>query len=83
MSLRVPKLFFCVLFLPGMQGVEVSKVGLDLSPLTVFQVFMFSLSLSTGLQPELAPLSPYTLVVANVNALIAQLIFVFLSGAGN
>jgi hypothetical protein len=51
--------------------------------MTLFQLFMFSLSLSTGLQPELAPLSPYTLVLANINALIAQLIFVFLSGAGN
>jgi hypothetical protein len=43
---------------------------------------MFSLSLSTGLQPELAPLSPYTLVVANLNALLAQLLFAFLSAAG-
>eukprot|EP01018_Ginkgo_biloba_P021319 Gb_13021 [translate_table: standard] len=60
---------------------EARATGLQLSWMTLFQVFMFSVSLSTGLQPELAPLSPYTLVVANVNALIAQLIFVFMSGA--
>ncbi|CAI5984967.1 unnamed protein product [Closterium sp. NIES-64] len=47
----------------------------------IFQVLMFSLSLSTGLEPALAPASPYALVVANVNALVAQLLFVFLSGA--
>lgn len=64
----------------GLNGEE-GPPGLQLSLQTVFQVFMFSVSLSTGLQPELAPLSPYTLVVANLNALIAQLIFVFLSGA--
>ncbi|CAI5971396.1 unnamed protein product [Closterium sp. NIES-65] len=34
-----------------------------------------------GLEPALAPASPYALVVANVNALVAQLLFVFLSGA--
>jgi hypothetical protein len=51
-------------------------------PWTLFRLFMFSLSLSTGLQPELVPVSPYTLVVANINALFAQLLFVFLSGAG-
>lgn len=56
-------------------------LGLQLTWGTLFQVFMFSVSLSTGLQPELAPMSPYTLVVANLNALFAQLIFVFLSGA--
>eukprot|EP00246_Nothoceros_aenigmaticus_P012068 TRINITY_DN3573_c0_g1_i1.p1 TRINITY_DN3573_c0_g1~~TRINITY_DN3573_c0_g1_i1.p1 ORF type:complete len:682 (-),score=135.45 TRINITY_DN3573_c0_g1_i1:191-2236(-) len=55
--------------------------SLQLSWSTLFQVFMFSLSLSTGLEPELSPLSPYTLVVANVNALVSQLLFVFLSGA--
>lgn len=60
---------------------EAGVTGLQLSWTTLFQVFMFSVSLSTGLQPELAPLSPYTLVVANLNALIGQLIFVFLSGA--
>jgi hypothetical protein len=60
---------------------EAGVTGLQLSWTTLFQVFMFSVSLSTGLQPELAPLSPYTLVVANLNALIAQLIFVFMSGA--
>jgi len=60
----------------------VTSGGLRLSGSTLFQIFMFSLSLSTGLQPEIAPLSPYTLVLANVNALFAQLIFVFLSGAG-
>ena len=63
---------------PGMDG----GIGLELSWMTVFQVFMFSLSLSTGLEPELAPLSPYTLVVANLNALFAQLILAFLSAAG-
>lgn len=50
--------------------------------MTFFRVFMFSLSLSTGLEPDLAPLSPYTLVVANLNALLAQLILSFLSAAG-
>lgn len=64
------------------EGKEAGVTGLELSWTTLFQVFMFSVSLSTGLQPELAPLSPYTLVVANLNALIAQLIFVFMSGAG-
>ncbi|MCO5563525.1 hypothetical protein L7F22_017169 [Adiantum nelumboides] len=63
------------------QNTKGSLEGLQMSWQTVFQVFMFSVSLSTGLQPELAPLSPYTLVVANLNALFAQLIFVFLSGA--
>lgn len=73
-----PVLIFCVLILSG----DVTSGGLSLSASTLFQIFMFSLSLSTGLQPEIAPLSPYTLVLANVNALFAQLIFVFLSGAG-
>lgn len=68
----------CVIVLSG----DVTSGGLSLSWTTLFQIFMFSLSLSTGLQPEIAPLSPYTLVLANFNALFAQLIFVFLSGAG-
>jgi hypothetical protein len=68
----------CIFYLSG----DVTSGGLNLSWTTLFQIFMFSLSLSTGLQPEIAPLSPYTLVLANVNALFAQLIFVFLSGAG-
>eukprot|EP00850_Spirogloea_muscicola_P002162 SM000008S22251 [mRNA] locus=s8:650927:656069:- [translate_table: standard] len=55
--------------------------GLTLNWYTLFQVLMFSLSLATGLQPEVVPLTPYTLVLANVNALVAELIFVFLSGA--
>jgi hypothetical protein len=68
------------------RGVFESAPGDDTSgvltmPWTLFRVFMFSLSLSTGLQPELVPVSPYTLVVANINALFAQLLFVFLSGA--
>lgn len=69
-------------FIFGLTG-EATATGLSLSWDTLFVIFMFSLSLSTGLQPEIAPLSPYTLVLANVNALFAQLIFVFLSGAGN
>lgn len=68
----------CLIVLSG----DVTSGGLSLSWTTLFQIFMFSLSLSTGLQPEIAPLSPYTLVLANFNALFAQLIFVFLSGAG-
>ncbi|KAI5073130.1 hypothetical protein GOP47_0011143 [Adiantum capillus-veneris] len=86
---------FTLLYLPQFNGLALDETvleffknsnqnsleGLQMSWQTVFQVFMFSVSLSTGLQPELAPLSPYTLVVANLNALIAQLIFVFLSGA--
>jgi hypothetical protein len=44
---------------------------------------MFSLSLATGLQPVLAPVTPYSFVAANMNALLAQLLFVFLSGSGN
>ncbi|GAQ77942.1 hypothetical protein KFL_000060070 [Klebsormidium nitens] len=47
----------------------------------LFQVFMFSLSLATGLQPVLAPVTPFSFVAANVNALLAQLLFVFLSGS--
>lgn len=70
---------FLVLAFSGNDG---RAIGLKVSWMTVFQVFMFSLSLSTGLQPDLAPLSPYTLVVANLNALIAQLILAFLSAAG-
>jgi len=87
---------FTFLYLPDVQGLafddtarnffdaasgDVTSGGLSLSWSSLFEVFMFSLSLSTGLQPEIAPLSPYTLVLANVNALFAQLIFVFLSGA--
>lgn len=87
---------FTILYLPQFNGLALDETlrdflqtsdqkgpleGLQLSWETVFRVFMFSVSLSTGLQPELAPLSPYTLVVANLNALFAQLIFVFLSGA--
>ncbi|KAG0558836.1 hypothetical protein KC19_10G058400 [Ceratodon purpureus] len=87
---------FTFLYLPDVNGLalddtarnffdaasgDVTTGGLTLSWTTLFEIFMFSLSLSTGLQPELAPLSPYTLVLANVNALFAQLIFVFLSGA--
>eukprot|EP00850_Spirogloea_muscicola_P022330 SM000288S10782 [mRNA] locus=s288:12224:15436:- [translate_table: standard] len=44
-------------------------------------VFMYSLSLSTSLQTDVTPKSEYALVVANANALMGQLIFVFLSGA--
>eukprot|EP00850_Spirogloea_muscicola_P008068 SM000042S15335 [mRNA] locus=s42:470236:475398:+ [translate_table: standard] len=55
--------------------------GLTLNWYTLFQILMFSLSLATGLQPEVVPLTPYTLVLANMNALIAELVFVFLSGA--
>lgn len=50
---------------------------------THFKVFIFSLSLSTtfggtGVEAR----SPYNLLLANLNTLMAQLIFVFLSGAG-
>jgi inward rectifier potassium channel len=50
---------------------------------THFKVFIFSLSLcttfgGTGVEAR----SPYTLLLANLNTLMAQLIFVFLSGAG-
>lgn len=85
---------FTLLYLPEFEGLAFDETARDffaasggdsatltISWKTLFQVFMFSLSLSTGLQPELAPLSPYTLIVANVNALVAQLVFVFLSGA--
>lgn len=49
---------------------------------THFKVFIFSLSLcttfgGTGVEAR----SPYTLLLANLNTLMAQLIFVFLSGA--
>jgi hypothetical protein len=47
-----------------------------------FKVFIFSLSLSTtfgGTRVEAH--SPYALLLANLNTLMAQLIFVFLSGA--
>ncbi|CAK9856215.1 unnamed protein product [Sphagnum jensenii] len=47
-----------------------------------FKVFIFSLSLSTtfgGTRVEAR--SPYALLLANLNTLMAQLIFVFLSGA--
>lgn len=48
-----------------------------------FKVFIFSLSLcttfgGTGVEAR----SPYNLLLANLNTLMAQLIFVFLSGAG-
>ncbi|CAM6099482.1 unnamed protein product [Calypogeia fissa] len=84
---------FTLLYLPEFEGLAFDDTArnffaaggdsltLQVSWGTIFQVFMFSLSLSTGLQPELAPLSPYTLIVANLNALVAQLVFVFLSGA--
>lgn len=89
-------LIFTLLYLPEFQGLAYDEtardflnsatgmdgaIGLELSLMTIFQVFMFSLSLSTGLEPDLAPLSPYTLVIANLNALIAQLILAFLSAA--
>jgi len=50
---------------------------------TEFKVFVFSLSLcttfgGTGVEAR----SPYNLLLANLNTLTAQLIFVFLSGAG-
>jgi len=48
----------------------------------LFELFIFSLSLATGLEPTIAPSSVYTQSVANLNALSAQLLFVFLSGAG-
>jgi len=51
---------------------------------TEFKVFVFSLSLcttfgGTGVEAR----STYNLLLANLNTLTAQLIFVFLSGAGN
>lgn len=50
---------------------------------THFKVFIFSLSLCTtfggsGIEAR----SPYNLLLANLNTLMAQLVFVFLSGAG-
>lgn len=51
-------------------------------PYLLFELFMFSLSLATGLEPTIAPSSVYTQSLANLNALSAQLLFVFLSGAG-
>jgi len=50
---------------------------------THFKVFVFSLSLCTtfggaGVEAR----SPYNLLLANLNTLLAQLVFVFLSGAG-
>lgn len=50
---------------------------------THFKVFIFSLSLcttfgGTGIEAR----SPYNLLLANLNTLMAQLVFVFLSGAG-
>jgi inward rectifier potassium channel len=50
---------------------------------TQFKVFVFSLSLcttfgGTGVEAR----SPYNLLLANLNTLTAQLVFVFLSGAG-
>ncbi|XP_024541558.1 uncharacterized protein LOC112350126 isoform X2 [Selaginella moellendorffii] len=87
-------MFFTLLYLPQLQGLDFAsnvvqysssskffEHGLELDWEAVFRVLMFSISLSTGLQPELTPLTPYTLVVANINALVAQLLFVFLSGA--
>jgi len=46
-------------------------------------VYVFRLSLSTtfGGSPVVA-LSPFCLLVANVNTLMAQFLFVFLSGGG-
>ncbi|CAK9207604.1 unnamed protein product [Sphagnum troendelagicum] len=79
---------FTGLYLLDFQGLSLDETargddtsGVLTNPWTLFRLFMFSLSLSTGLEPELVPVSPYTLVVANINALFAQLLFVFLSGA--
>jgi hypothetical protein len=49
----------------------------------LFEVFLFSLSLSTTFGgSRLDARSPFCLLVANINTLMAQLMFVFLSGAG-
>ncbi|XP_024537240.1 uncharacterized protein LOC9649778 [Selaginella moellendorffii] len=50
--------------------------------LAVLNVFLYALSLSTtfGGSPVIA-VSPYSLLIANVNTLMAQFLFVFLSGA--
>ena len=45
------------------------------------QLFVFSLAISTGLEPPLSAVSPYALLLANLNALFSQLVLVFLSGA--
>lgn len=48
----------------------------------LFKIFMFSLSLSTTFNgTRVEARSPYSLLIANINTLTAQLIFVFLSGA--
>ncbi len=49
-----------------------------------FKIFIFSLLLSTLLGFTRVDMrSSYNLLVANLNTLLAQLIFVFISGAGN
>ncbi len=49
-----------------------------------FKIFIFSLSLSTTFgDTRVEARSPYTLLPANLNTVMAQLIFVFLSGAGD
>lgn len=49
--------------------------------LSCMQLFVYSLAVSTGLEPPLSAVSPYALVLANINALVAQLVLVFLTGA--
>jgi hypothetical protein len=49
----------------------------------LFEVYLFSLSLSTTFGgSRLDARSPFCLLIANINTLMAQLMFVFLSGAG-
>ncbi|XP_024532098.1 uncharacterized protein LOC9641988 [Selaginella moellendorffii] len=75
-------LIFTVLYVPAFRDLSYEDHAFrELTPLALFQIFMFSVSLCTGLEPEVSPISPYTMVLANVNALLAQLLFAFLSGA--
>lgn len=51
-------------------------------PRVWLQVVAFCLGLQTGLEQMLFPNSFYTIALANINALTAQLLLVFMTGAG-
>ncbi|GAQ88157.1 hypothetical protein KFL_004050010 [Klebsormidium nitens] len=46
-----------------------------------FEAFMMSLGMSTGVDPVVHAVSPYTMVIAQLNGMASQLMFVLLSGA--
>jgi hypothetical protein len=64
----------------GAQALGADKAQ-GLNFFSFFEAFMMSLGMSTGVDPVVHAVSPFTMVVAQLNGMASQLMFVLLSGA--